>query len=126
MTLYSMTPISSTRLRTDHNTYASVITTYVAGKLIVGDEVWEAPADGNEVKKGDKWLKVLSVDGVNVTVRGWMAYIHKGWPICNNFSIVGDPPPPPPPLEPIPFPDEFTLTNPDGRQAQYVFVRIIE
>ena len=128
MTTYSMTPIlSGTRMRVDHNTFAAVITSFSMGQLVVGDELWEAPADGPEVKKGDKWLKVTSVDGVNVPVRGWMAYIHKTYPICSNFKIIdGEPSPPPPPTEPMPFPSEFTLTNPDGSKARYVLDRILE
>ena len=59
MTQYSMTPINNgTRMRIDHNVFASVIASYARGLLIVGDELWVAPADGNEVKKGDQWLKV--------------------------------------------------------------------
>lgn len=123
MTSYSMTPINNgTRMRTDHNVFASVITSYNRGQLVVGDEIWEAPADGSEVKKGDKWLHVTSVDGVNVTERGWMAYIHKGVPVCNNFTEVEAPPPPPTPV----FPESFVLTDPSGAKAEYVFVRIIE
>jgi hypothetical protein len=122
MTQYSMTPINNgTRLRTDHTTFAAVITSYGRGQLVVGDELWEAPADGNEVKKGDKWLHVTSVDGVNLTERGWMAYIHKGVAICNNFTEIVEPPPP----TPI-FPESFTLTDPSGAKAEYKFVRIIE
>jgi hypothetical protein len=123
MTRYSMTPINNgTRMRTDHNVFASVITSYNRGQLIVGDELWTAPADGNEVKKGDKWLKVSSVDGVMVAERGWMALIHKGVPVCNNFTEIEDPDPPPTPV----FPESFTLTDPSGAKAEYVFVRIIE
>lgn len=123
MTQYSMTPISSgTRMRTDHNVFGSVITSYGRGQLVVGDEIWEAPADGSEVKKGDKWLKVTSVDGVNVAESGWMAYIHKGIPICENFKEIEDPSPNPTPI----FPDSFTLTDPSGAKAEYKFVRIIE
>lgn len=123
MTQYSMTPISSgTRLRADHNTFSAVITSYNRGQLIVGDEIWEAPADGSEVRKGDIWLHVTSVDGVNLTERGWMAYIHKGVPICDNFKVIEDPTPPPAPV----FPESFTLVDPSGAKAEYVFVRIIE
>ncbi len=123
MTQYSMTPFNSgTRMRTDHNVFASVVASYGRGQLIVGDELWEAPADGNEVKKGDKWIRVTSVDGVNVAERGWMAYIHKGTPICDNFKIITDPDPNPTPV----FPDSFTLTDPSGAKAEYKFVRIIE
>lgn len=123
MTQYSMTPFNSgTRMRTDHNVFASVIASYTRGQLVVGDEIWEAPADGSEVKKGDKWLKVTSVDGVNVAERGWMAYIHKGTLICDNFKIIENPDPNPTPI----FPDSFTLTDPNGAKAEYKFVRIIE
>jgi len=122
MTQYSMTPINNgTRLRSDHNTSSSVVTSYNRGQLIVGDEIWEATADGSEVKKGDKWLHVTSVDGVNLTDMGWMAYVHKGVPVCNNFKEISDPTPPPPV-----FPESFTLTDPSGAKAEYVFVRIIE
>lgn len=97
MARYSMTPIDNgTRLREDHNTFSKVITSYNRGQLVLGDEVWVAPADGAEVKKGDIWLKVLSVDGTNVPVRGWMAHIHKGQFICENFKEVIVAPPPPP------------------------------
>lgn len=123
MTQYSMTPITNgTRMRSDHNVFASVIASYNRGQLVVGDEIWEAPADGTEVKKGDKWLKVTSVDGVNVAERGWMAYIHKGFPISENFKEIEEPNPPPTPT----FPESFTLTDPSGAKAEYVFVRIIE
>ena len=122
MTQYSMTPINSgTRMRKDHSTFAAVVTSFARGQVVVGDEIWEAPADGSEVKKGDKWLHVTSVDGVNVTERGWMAYIHKGTPICDNFTEIVEPPPPTPV-----FPESFTLTDPSGAKAESKFVRIIE
>lgn len=126
MTRYSMTPIGNgTRMRADHTTFAAVIASYNRGQLVVGDELWEAPADGPEVKKGDKWLRVLSVDGVNVPQRGWMAYIHKGAPICDNFKVIEEPPPPPPPPGPV-FPESFTLIDPSGKKAEYKFVKVIE
>jgi hypothetical protein len=130
MTTYSMTPISNgTRLRVDHNTFALVITSYNANQLVKGDEIWEAPADGNEVKKGDKWLKVTSVDGVPVSQEAsWMAYIHKGSPICDNFQEITDPNPNPEP-EPTPiFPESYIMYDPKNPnvKAEYVFVRIIE
>lgn len=123
MAQYKMTPIiNGTRLRTDHNVFSSVVQQYNRGQVIVGDELWEAPADDNEVKKGDKWLKVKSVDGVNVTTRGWMAYIHKGVAVSNNFEEIPDPDPDPTPV----FPESFILTDPNGARAEYIFVRIIE
>lgn len=119
--MYSMTPINNgTRLRTDHNTFATVIASYNSGALVLGDELWEAPADGAEVKKGDKWLHVVSVNGEELFETGWMAYVHKGLPVCNNFKTIAEVPSP----DPIStFPESFTLTDPTGKKAEYVFVR---
>lgn len=96
MTTYRMTPIKSgTRVRKDHNTFAEVLTSYAPPVQMEGTDLWEAPADGNEVRKGDKWLFVTKADGVRLTFPGWMAYIHKGVPICKNFLVVDDVPSPP-------------------------------
>lgn len=120
---YSMTPLNNrTRLRKDHNTYSTVIGSYNAGQLIVGDQIWEATSDGSEVKKGDKWLRVISVDGMDVAEIGWMAYIHKSNPICNNFKSISDGEN----SGELKFADSFTLIEPNGKKAEYVFVRIIE
>lgn len=123
MTTYSMAPISNgTRLRTDHNTFASVITSYAADSYVVGDDVWTAPADGTEVRKGDIWLHVTHVNNIPVA-NGWMAYIHKATAICDNFEQLPDTPP----VDPAPvFPDSFILTDPSGAKAEYKFVRIVE
>ena len=52
MTQYSMTPLNNgTRMRTDHNTFATIITSYNRGQLVVGNEIWEAPADGPEASR---------------------------------------------------------------------------
>jgi lysozyme len=105
MTQYSITPMTSgTRMRSDHTVFAGVLKTDLKPTdLIIGDEVWTAAADGLEVKKGDTWMKVLSVNGVPVPVRGWTAIVHKGVPICNNFKVLGDTTPPVDP-EPEPTP----------------------
>lgn len=95
---YTMTPIGTgTRLRTDHTTFATVITSYGIAAIVQGDDLWIAPADGSEVKKGDKWLHVTHVNDVPLPVSGWMAYIHKGVPICKDFKDLtsGSPPIPP-------------------------------
>lgn len=114
-----MTTISNgTRVRQDHNTFANVLTSVPANVQVEGDELWVAPADGVEVKKGDKWLHITVG---NIT--GWMAYVHKGVPICNNFVEVGVEPPPPAPTET--FPKSFTLTAEDGSQALYEFVKVL-
>lgn len=118
-----MTPISNgTRLRKDHNTFSAVITSYDPPAFIQGSELWIAPADGNEVKANDKWLKVTHVNGDAVSA-GWMAYIHKGVPICKN--LMEQPQPPPPPEHQ--FPLSFELKNPEtGKVAIYVFEKVIE
>lgn len=127
MTVYQMTTISSnTRIRQDHNTSAAILTSVNANVTVTGTEKWTAPADGVEVKAGDVWVKV-SYNGVT----GWMAHVHKGQPICNNFKEVGTTPP----VDPAPvvgFPQSFIQTNNDpnhpdyGKRAEYVFVKVIE
>ncbi len=117
---YSMTTMNTgTRIRKDHNTFAEVITSVSSGVTVSGSELWTAPADGNEVKKGDQWLKV-TYNGFT----GWMAYIHKGVAICKDFKEVTVTPTPDP--EPVTtFPVKFTLTTPDGKSAEYQFVKVL-
>ena len=87
MTEYTMNVINDgTRIRTNHDVFASVVTSVKRGVTVRGREVWTAPADGVEVFKGDKWLRLSN---------GWMAYIHKGKPVCDNFKEVGIVVPPP-------------------------------
>lgn len=104
MTQYSITPMTTgTRMRSDHTVFAGVLKSDLKpSDLIIGDEVWTATADGIEVKKGDTWLKVLSVNGVTVPVRGWTAIVHKGQVICNNFKQIGVTPDPTPDPDPVP------------------------
>ena len=120
MTTYSMVTISgNTRIRQDHNVYAAVLATVAnANVTVFGDELWTAPANGSEVIAGDKWVKV-SHNGVI----GWMAYIHKGVPICKNFVTTETPPVPSEPILPL----SFILTDPaTGKRAEYTFVRLVE
>ena len=137
--IYTATPISKTRLRTDHNTFAKLVNTitgalstdtatpsFNAGVVLKGDDVWIAPADGVEVKKGDKWMHVFEADGKRLITLGWTAIIHKGVPICNNFREVTVEPPPVEPPERYTFPESFKLTQPDGQTAEYIFVKIVE
>lgn len=116
MTTYQMSPKQNgTRLRKDHTTFAAAITSYNAGQVIEGDEMWTAPADGSEVKKGDQWMHVTHVNGVKVAP-GWMARIHKGVEICGDYiEIVGEVPP-------QGTPDWFDLIAPDGTKTHYVKV----
>ena len=111
MTTYEMKTVEpkGTRIRQDHNTFAAVLTTVNANVTVTGTEKWTAPADGVEVKAGDIWVKV-SYNGVT----GWMAYIHKGQPICKNLVEAT----PPPSTSPI-FPEYFILTDPEGRTQRF-------
>jgi hypothetical protein len=119
MTLYRMTPIKNgTRMRTDHNTYADVITSFNAGQILEGEEFWQAAADGNEVKKGDLWLKVNKVDGQPIHPSGWTAFSHKGIPISKNWQEIGSSEPEPGGVPVIP--EWFILTSPDGTQTKFI------
>lgn len=94
MSQYSMKVVSNgTRIRTDHNTYSTVVSSQPAGVLMTGSEIWTAPADGNEVKKGDIWMYVTHVNGVALSTKGWMAYTHKGVPICSDLKEIPVTPP---------------------------------
>lgn len=116
---YQMTTIKNgTRLRKDHNTFASVVESVNAGTVVQGDEMWESPTDGAEVKKGDKWMLVSFVGGIQLSEPSWMAFIHKGQYICDNFREVSD--------SGQRFPDSFVLEHPDGTRAEFEFVRVIE
>lgn len=126
MTTYSMTPIKSgTRLRTFHSVFDSVIIQDLSpADTLTGDEIWTAPADGVEVKKNDKWLHVTHRNGVELVEKGWVAFVHKGVAICNNFKEVNSPPPAG--TDPV-FPLTFTLTDTaTGKSALYEFVRVVE
>ena len=116
MTTYKMTTINNgTRIRSDHNVYAGVLTSVNANVTVTGSELWEAPADGQEVKKGDKWVKVT-----HGGFTGWMAYVHKGISICRDLVIVPDAP------AEVKFPTSFTLiNNDDGSKAVYEFVKVL-
>lgn len=126
MTTYEMKPIKSgTRLRAGHDVFATVIIgDFNPADTLRGDEVWEAPANGAEVVKGDKWLHVTHRNGVELAEKGWTAIVHKGVPVCNNFKEVTTTPPPA--NEPI-VPLSFILTDPaTGKRAEYAFVRILD
>jgi len=137
MTTYSMTPINNgTRLRKDHNVFALVIDvdtsaanvqSFNAGDVLTGDDLWEAPADGAEVKRLDKWVHVTHRNGVRLPESGWTALVHKGVPVCNNFKVVETTPPPIDPV--VQFPQSYILTDNDpkspkyGKRAEYIFVK---
>jgi len=76
----TMVTISRIRIRPDHNVYtAETGWMYNVGR---GNEIWVAEADGDRVKKGDRWLKLEAVDGVEGAVVGWVALTHLGTKFC--------------------------------------------
>ena len=113
---------SGTRIRTEPNTAGSVLVSVSANVIVKGNELFTAPvelrnASGVYQLVGDKWLKV-AYNGVT----GWMSYIHMGDYICKDFKeTITEPPVEPPPS--VQFPQSFTLTDPSGAKAEYVFVR---
>lgn len=128
-----MRPISAannTRVRADHNTFATYWRNVNATDLLQGTELWTAPADGTEVKAGDTWLKVDTINGVPVTQVSWVAYVHKGTAICKDFKEIPDEGQEPTPI--VSFPESCVWENTDpnhpdyGKRAEYIFVRVIE
>ena len=83
-----------------------------------GVEVWTAPADGVNVRKNDMWMRL------DDPIVKWVAIIHMGvvYGILTETTVDPEPTPDTVPA----FPQSFTLTNPDGSKAEYVFVRVIE
>jgi lysozyme len=71
---YEATSIYSMSLRPDHSTANTKIGTIAAQSRMQGDLLWEAP--------GEKWLYVLSVNGVSMTQPGWVAIITASRVYC--------------------------------------------
>ncbi|HEY5731780.1 MAG TPA: GH25 family lysozyme [Anaerolineales bacterium] len=89
---YRYEAVSSSRIsiRADHSVYADRLRTEDAGVVMMGDELWVAPADGDLVKRGDSWLNLGNGE--------WVAVIHLGRRYCtlkDNGPII--PPPSPDP-----------------------------
>lgn len=120
---YKATVIQNeTRIRNDHNTASARLYDHLpAGTVIQGEELFVATqnlsnASGVYQYVGDKWLK-HTFNGIT----GWTAVIHLGEEVCRDFQLVDEEPNP----EPI-FPASFILTDPQGRKAEYSFVKIVE
>ena len=64
-------------LRPIHSVDSEKIRDLLAGQIATGDEIWTETVNTAYSHVGDKWLRVLSVDGVAVTRETWVAYIHK-------------------------------------------------
>jgi len=82
---------NGTRLREDHTTFANVIETYDANSTVEGDLIWTAPANGEQVYAGDKWLHCTKIN--SVPVNGWMTIIHLGKTYCIIVDESELPPP---------------------------------
>lgn len=95
---YSATSIVTRALRDSHNAYGSRIADIPAGIKAEGDALFVANANvydgsGNLLNMaGDKWLHVLSIDGV--AKNGWTAIIHKG---VQQMTLIDNGPVTPPP-----------------------------
>lgn len=113
--MFQMTTIyNGTRIRNGHTTFAKVFGSVDKGVTLVGDELWTAPADGLEVKAGDKWLRVT-----HGQLTGWTALIHKGYAICKDFKEISEPTPPVYPVPTETFPEYFILEAPTGERKRY-------
>lgn len=107
---YTATVINSgTRLREDHNTFADVLTSFASGAVVTG-ELWTAPADGNQVKAGDKWIHHGA---------GWVAVVHKGVAYCSGLKEVSAAPVDNSPPAIYVIPDSFVLEAPDGTRTEF-------
>lgn len=80
------------------------------GQLVKGVEVWTSPADGVNVKKGDKWMRL------DDPIEKWVAVIHMG--VVYGVLSEGEEPTPPS----VTFPEYFDLTDPEGNTKRYVLV----
>lgn len=125
MTKYQMTPIDNgTRIRDQPNTGGDVLTSVNADVVVTGTKLFVATV---ELRKPDGLLyQMIDDKWVEVTyngLTGWMAYIHMGKPICDNFKVLDDEPIPDP--DPVSvFPNSFTLINDEtGESQKYVKVQ---
>lgn len=105
---------SNMSLRKDHNTSAEKLAQLNAGKIAEGDELWLAPADGTNVRKGDTWLHVLKADGQPVDL--WIAIVHLGALYCTLTDNDVAPTPTPTPESPF---VGATLRHADGRVVEF-------
>ncbi len=128
---YSMTTIyNGTKIRQEQSTHNPITKTPTpelarvpAGVVVSGNEKWTALTDGYEVKAGDVWVRV-TYNGVT----GWMAYIHKGQPICKDLVEVGTPPEDPPVTVEFPQSVVWEYVEPSTNKPvrlQYIFDKIV-
>jgi hypothetical protein len=68
-------------LRTDHNVDSTKLEAIQMSKtILLADSLWTAPADGTNVKAGDVWAHIISVN--QVAKNGWVAIRHLGDIYC--------------------------------------------
>jgi len=112
-----------TRLRRDHvvdSNGSNIIKNFAKDVWLTGDDVWKQNIN-------NYWIHVTHENNVPLAEPGWTAVVYDGKIICKNYQEINQEPPTTPtePTNPS-FPESFTLTDPSGAKAEYVFVRIIE
>jgi lysozyme len=105
MARYEATSIYSMSLRPDHSTANTKIGTIAAQSRMQGDLLWD------EVL-GEKWLYVLSVNGVSMTQPGWVAIVSASRVYCALTDIQ-------PPVEPT-EPDYIVAHWANGVTKKYI------
>jgi GH25 family lysozyme M1 (1,4-beta-N-acetylmuramidase) len=97
--MYEVTPIftDGMNIRPQSNVNNSPIGKLAYDKTGKGDELWTAPADGTNVKKGDQWLKITE----GGSAQGWVAITHMGKQYCTLKEVAPSPDPDPEP-QPVP------------------------
>lgn len=111
--IYKTTYAKGMNLRPTHSVASTPNGTIAFGAEKEALEVWTAPADGVNVKKGDKWARLSDVPQ-------WVAVVHMGV-VYGELKDVAAPPPVSTPI----FPNSFVLTAPDGSKAEYQFVKVL-
>ena len=81
--------------RADHNSASASVAGQVlnAGKVAWGDELYTEVTASSTALVGDKWLKVMIIDGVTFSGYSWMPVIRMGSVICNLTDNQVTPPP---------------------------------
>lgn len=114
---------SGTRLRIDPSTYSSVRGSYGPGDQVEVTEVIEYLENDQaltHVVKGDKWGKVVKINGAAVVQPSYMAiYYHGQGQICREEYTVVSPEPEPEPEPTVVYP-EMILVGPSGKRQMYV------
>ena len=111
MYIYKTTNTAGMNTRPDHNVSNLPNGSVAYNVPTECTEVWTAPADGTNVKAGDKWAKL------NSGLIKWVAVIHLG-KVYGTIQDVVVTPPEPPVVTPV-FPEYFILTDPAGNTQRF-------